>query len=428
MINLEGIHQPMFRSNSDWIFQNNNEFGMNLYENSVRQSQATQENYEQEILHRMNSEGGHQPMFRSNSDWILQSNEGYGMNLHENSENPFRQPQATQENYDQEIFHSINQGNISQQSTEETAAANQWNFFDRFQQTNMILDPNYANSSRAANDGNLQSSGKIYANVEFYGQNNQMMAEQDFAPIEPTHEKVSQTFQAAEPESIPTVGAYEQIASSAPLQQAEALNSGESLNEIPSVADPERVRSAVFALCQRFPVANAEELSAMLSAVSDAEFPKILAVARDSLKAAEIAISRSDAKSARFVDRNEVEILSERNLIKNRNESEAVAWNSPKRDEIEVAERIYEMFPQADPQYIFAELGRGLGAENLIDRMMRGGYPKEKDRLEKERNRRRREELMDPLLFEIDDFLLTFDHPEQFFTNRQRVVSQIYIE
>lgn len=100
----------------------------------------------------------------------------------------------------------------------------------------------------------------------------------------------------------------------------------------------------------------------------------------------------------------------------------------PTEEQLRTAEHIQQIFPEADVEFIFVQLARKISVENLIERMMSGNYPKEKERLERERTIRRREELTNYENFDVAEFLLTFPDPESFFTNRHRLVGQLYVE
>lgn len=94
----------------------------------------------------------------------------------------------------------------------------------------------------------------------------------------------------------------------------------------------------------------------------------------------------------------------------------------------EAVDQICQIFPDADSEFVIAQLSTGMRVEQLIDQMVNGNYSKRRERLERQRSMRRRQELMDPAFFDVDEFLLAFPNPEEYFGNLRRVVSQLYVE
>ncbi len=96
-------------------------------------------------------------------------------------------------------------------------------------------------------------------------------------------------------------------------------------------------------------------------------------------------------------------------------------------DESGSVDTILQMFPDADPYFVVEHIAQmGHAAEALVDTMTTRGYPKLKDRLEKERIERRRRELLSGEHFDCEEFLRTFEDPEQFFSDVTRHVSELY--
>ena len=55
------------------------------------------------------------------------------------------------------------------------------------------------------------------------------------------------------------------------------------------------------------------------------------------------------------------------------------------------------------------------------------GYPKMKQRREKEKVERRRQEFLDADRFKMEEYLRIFNDPETYFTDQERTVSPLYI-
>uniref|UniRef100_A0A914X847 RING-type domain-containing protein n=1 Tax=Plectus sambesii TaxID=2011161 RepID=A0A914X847_9BILA len=100
--------------------------------------------------------------------------------------------------------------------------------------------------------------------------------------------------------------------------------------------------------------------------------------------------------------------------------------------ERQVFNELCSVFPDADPSHIVKlvvgnDAREYKNANAIAQTLLTKGYPKLRDRLERERRERRRDDFLDSTRFDVDEFFRVFDDPEVYFCDLTRIVSNSYV-
>uniref|UniRef100_A0A914XNE5 RING-type domain-containing protein n=1 Tax=Plectus sambesii TaxID=2011161 RepID=A0A914XNE5_9BILA len=101
--------------------------------------------------------------------------------------------------------------------------------------------------------------------------------------------------------------------------------------------------------------------------------------------------------------------------------------------ERQVFNELCSAFPDADPSHIVKlvvgnDAREHKNANSIAQTLLTKGYPKLRDRLERERRERRRDDFLDSTRFDVDEFFRVFDDPEVYFCDLTRKVSNSYVK